>query len=159
MIPKLHTITAHNKITSHSPDVSNFFYLEKVYPKKTNPMLTSGSFTYTVGTNLKQAYTDAEVIIGRFCSISGGCVLMSGGEHDTSFISNYPFYQLPTFWPGAAHCKPKVVKGNIVIGNDVWIGRDVTILSGVTIGDGAVIGARSVVTKDVPSYSIWAGNR
>ena len=40
----------------------------------------------------------------------------------------------------------------------MWIGDKATILSGVTIGDGAVIGANSVVTKDVPEYSVFAGN-
>ena len=45
-----------------------------------------------------------------------------------------------------------------VIGNDVWIGSNSTILGGVRIGDGAVIGAGAVVTKDVPPYSIVAGN-
>lgn len=49
-------------------------------------------------------------------------------------------------------------KGNVVIGDNVWIGDKATILSGVTIGDGAVIGANSVVTKDVPEYSVVAGN-
>ena len=49
-------------------------------------------------------------------------------------------------------------KGNIDIGNDVWIGAKSTIMSGVKIGDGAVIGARTMVTKDVPPYSIVVGN-
>ena len=40
----------------------------------------------------------------------------------------------------------------------MWIGYGATVLSGVIIGDGAVIAARSVVTKDVESYSIFAGN-
>ena len=48
-------------------------------------------------------------------------------------------------------------KGNISIGNNVWIGDKATILSGVFIGDGAVIGANSVVTKNVPAYSIAVG--
>ena len=49
-------------------------------------------------------------------------------------------------------------KGPIVIGDNVWIGDKATILSGVTIGDGAIIAANSVVTKDVPPFSIVAGN-
>lgn len=49
-------------------------------------------------------------------------------------------------------------KGPVVIGKNVWVGDKVSILPGVTIGDGVVIGANSVVTKDVPSYSIIGGN-
>jgi hypothetical protein len=41
--------------------------------------------------------------------------------------------------------------------NDVYIGHGAFIMPGVTIGNGAVIGAMSVVTKDVPNYSIVAG--
>ena len=48
-------------------------------------------------------------------------------------------------------------KGGIRIGNRVWIGSKVTILPGVEIGDGAIIGANSVVSKDVPPYSVVGG--
>ena len=51
-----------------------------------------------------------------------------------------------------------ISKGPIVIGDKVWIGDKVTILSGVTIGNNAVIAANAVVTKDVPAYSVVAGN-
>lgn len=46
----------------------------------------------------------------------------------------------------------------VCIEDDVWIGSRVTILPGVTIGKGSIIGASAVVTKDVPEYSIVAGN-
>ena len=51
-----------------------------------------------------------------------------------------------------------VSKGPIVIGHYVWIGDKVTILSGVTIGNNSVIAANSVITKDVPPFSVVAGN-
>ncbi len=51
-----------------------------------------------------------------------------------------------------------VSKGDVTIGDNVWIGDKATILPGVTIGDGVVVAANSVVTKDVPSYCVVAGN-
>lgn len=44
------------------------------------------------------------------------------------------------------------------IGNDVWIGESAIIKQGVSVGDGAIIGMGSIVTHDVPPYSISAGN-
>ena len=46
----------------------------------------------------------------------------------------------------------------ITIGNNVWIGGSVVVTPGVRIGDNTVIGAGSVVTKDIPSNVIAAGN-
>ena len=46
----------------------------------------------------------------------------------------------------------------IKIGNDVWIGGNVVVNPGVTIGDNVVIGSGSVVTKDIPSGVVAAGN-
>ena len=46
----------------------------------------------------------------------------------------------------------------VQIGNDVWIGSGTIILKGANIGDRCVIGAGSVVTRDIPPYSLAAGN-
>ncbi len=46
----------------------------------------------------------------------------------------------------------------IVVNNDCWIASNATILAGVTIGEGSIIAAGAVVTKDIPPYSIVAGN-
>lgn len=45
----------------------------------------------------------------------------------------------------------------VIIGDNVWIGESACIMPGVTIGEGAIIGALSVVTKDIPPYSIAVG--
>lgn len=47
---------------------------------------------------------------------------------------------------------------DVVIGSNVWIGGSVVITPGVHIGDCCVIGAGSVVTKDIPAWSLAAGN-
>ncbi|OAB44731.1 sugar O-acetyltransferase [Paenibacillus glacialis] len=46
----------------------------------------------------------------------------------------------------------------ITVGNNVWIGGGVNVIAGVTIGDNTIIGAGSVVTKNIPSGVIAAGN-
>lgn len=48
-------------------------------------------------------------------------------------------------------------KGKVIIDDNVWIGDKATILPGVHIGKGSIIAANTVVTKDVPAYSIVAG--
>lgn len=53
---------------------------------------------------------------------------------------------------GLEYAKP------IKVGNNVWIGGNVIVLPGVTIGDNTVIGAGSVVTKNIPSNVVAAGN-
>lgn len=50
-----------------------------------------------------------------------------------------------------------VSKGEVIIEDNVWIGNNVCILGGVRIGMGSIIGANTVVTKDIPPYSIAAG--
>ena len=50
------------------------------------------------------------------------------------------------------------VEKDIVIGNDVWLGANSIIVAGVKIGDGSIIAAGSVVTKDIPEYTIAAGS-
>ena len=47
---------------------------------------------------------------------------------------------------------------DVVIGSNVWIGGSMVITPGVHIGDCCVIGAGSVVTKDIPAWSLAAGN-
>ena len=52
---------------------------------------------------------------------------------------------------------PEINKTTPYIGNDVWIGTNVVIMRGIKIGDGAIVAAGSIVTKDIPPYTIVAG--
>lgn len=99
----------------------------------------------------------AKLIIGKFCSIASGVVIMLGGEHRVDWNSTYPFNALMPDSFGYIKGHPHT-KGDVIIGNDVWIGSDAKIMSGVTIADGCVIGANAVVTKDIHKpYTIVGG--
>lgn len=50
-----------------------------------------------------------------------------------------------------------VSKGGVIIGNNVWLGNNVCVMPGVTIGNCVIIGANSVVTHDIPDYSVAVG--
>jgi acetyltransferase-like isoleucine patch superfamily enzyme len=50
-----------------------------------------------------------------------------------------------------------IVKAPVRIGRDVWLGTKATVLRGVDVGEGCVVGAGSVVTHDLPPYSVAAG--
>ena len=50
------------------------------------------------------------------------------------------------------------IKADVKVGNNCFVGYGSILLPGVTIGDEVIVGAGSVVTKDVPSNSIVAGN-
>lgn len=99
---------------------------------------------------------NTRLVIGKYCSIAAGVTFILGGEHRSDWVSTYPFSEF--FDEGRAIKGHPASKGDIVIGNDVWVGQNATILSGVNIGSGAIIGACAVVSKDVPPYTIMAGN-
>ncbi|MCS2947094.1 CatB-related O-acetyltransferase [Bacteroides sp. BFG-638] len=101
-----------------------------------------------------------KLIIGKFCSIACGTkFLFNCANHTQKSLSTYTF---PLFYEEWELKKSNITtawdnKGDIVIGNDVWIGYEAVIMAGVHIGDGAIIAARTVVTKDVPPYTIVGG--
>ena len=123
-----------------------------------------GAFSYAVS----GYYFGVE--IGRYCSIGEG-VQIGRHSHPLDFGSTSPLFYTEkkhvlgeaivhnsadsefSFQPKRAPTVFKPTK----IGNDVYIGHDAFIMPGLKIGDGAIIGARSVVTKDIPNYSIAAG--
>lgn len=93
--------------------------------------------------------------IGAYNSIGQETTFIMGGQHRMDLMSTYPFDK--RIFGEIDSDRPK--KGDIILEDDVWIGYGATILSGVHIGQGAVIGARSVVAKDVPPYSVYAGEK
>ena len=84
------------------------------------------------------------VEIGSHCMLANGCFVT-----DANHRFDDPDQPVP--WQGFDS------KGPTRIGDNVWLGANVVVTSGVTIGERCVIGANSVVTQDIPSYSVAAG--
>lgn len=135
-----------------------------------HPKIKIGDYTYyddfnSVENFIKNVryhfdFTGDELIIGKFCMIASDVeFIMNGANHLSSAVSAYPFAIFGDDWSDAMDGKSYPSKGNTAIGNDVWIGYRASILPGITIGDGAIIGAYSVVTDDVPPYTIVGGNK
>jgi len=133
----------------------------------TNPQIIVGDYTYyddpqdiyNFEKNVLYLFDfmKDKLIIGKFCQIATGVrFIMNGSNHAMDGISTYPFKVFGKSWKDAA--MNVVSKGDTIIGNDVWIGNGVTIMQGIKIGDGAIIATSSVVTKDVPAYTIVGGN-
>lgn len=66
---------------------------------------------------------------------------------------NGPTQDSPLVPPGERHLS----HAPIVIEENVWLGEMVSVLAGVTIGRGSIIGANSVVSRDIPPYTIAVG--
>lgn len=115
--------------------------IQKMEPKLTiGDDCWFGAFSHITCTN--------KIQIGNWL-LTGKYVTITDNSHGTSDINAL---RLPPMK------RAVYSKGPVIIGNNVWIGDKATILPGVTIGDGAVIAANAVVTKDVPAYSVAAGN-
>lgn len=143
----------------------NINTLTFVKPTIKNPNIVVGDFTYFADTDFEKHVTHHydfigdKLIIGKFCQIGAGVeFVMNGANHQMNAVSTYPFYIFGSWDQSVPSKEDLPFKGDTVVGNDVWIGQNSTILPGVHIGDGAIIGLNSVVTRDVPPYTIVAGN-
>lgn len=99
-----------------------------------------------------------KLVMGKFVAIAAETRFIMTGNHKLDAISTYPFPIFGQGWESAFDIDSLPVKGDIIVGHDVWFGYDSLVMNGVTIGNGTIIAARAVVVKDVPAYSIVAGN-
>lgn len=134
------------------------------------------------------AWGNGRVVIGKCCSMGSGCQIDCRSEiiignytllswdvrildfdahpvdpQERAIEMRYSHRQLWPQFPGsgleaAPSYKPTFAAQPIVIGDNVWIGAGAMVLKGVRIGSSSVVAAGSVVTKDVPCYTLVAGN-
>ncbi len=110
-------------------------------------------------------FGDGEIVIGEKGYIGRNSMIVAHPE--TRFVLgrncriSYDFYASTGNYDPEQHFtdkRPEIKKGDIIIGDGCLIGKNVFIREGVTIGDNCVVGAGSVVTHDLPGYSICAGS-
>jgi putative colanic acid biosynthesis acetyltransferase WcaF len=99
------------------------------------------------------------LVLGNECGVADGAILYSQGRIEIGaravvsqgahLCTGTHDYRLAGF--------PLITKP-IKIGVEAWIAAEAFVHPGVTIGEGAVIGARSVVTKDMPAWTVCSGH-
>ena len=125
--------------------------LESFCPRKLRPWLLKKMGCHVgknvfVGDYVRVDKNHADLIyIDDYAHITAGCRLLC---HQRD-LSHYHVGD------NAADCGYRL--GEIHIGKGVMIGMESMIMPGVTIGDGAIVGAMSLVTKDIPPYTIATG--
>jgi acetyltransferase-like isoleucine patch superfamily enzyme len=109
-------------------------------PGSARVRIGSGTFL-----NLGVMVAAADLVeIGDHCMLANGCFITDSGHRFDDPVRPVP-------WQGF------LSKGPTRIGDNVWCGAHVVVTSGVTIGERCVIGANSVVTHDIPPFSVAAG--
>lgn len=110
----------------------------------------------TINNGVGDVVIGTKTIIGIGCTVIGPVdigsnvmlaqnIIISGLNHGYESVTLPPSEQ-------------KVITKKITIMDNVWIGANCVVTAGVVIGKHAVIGAGSIVTKDVPAYSVSVGN-
>lgn len=100
---------------------------------------------------------DSEILIGEYALISWNVVLMDTYRMPMEAgVRRQELEAVPQRELRVASAE--VTARRISVGPNVWIGFDSCVMPGVTIGEGSIVGARSVVTTDVPPFTIVAGN-
>jgi acetyltransferase-like isoleucine patch superfamily enzyme len=119
---------------------------------KSSALIVIGNRCYIGKSNL---IASDSITIGDDVIISWGVTIVDHNSHAAEWEYRkrdvFDWHRNTKDWTGVKQ-KP------VIIGNKVWIGFNAIILKGVTIGEGAIVGAGSVVTKDVPAFTIVAGN-
>lgn len=135
----------------HLEKMLDRFYLEPFAPRKLRPILIRKMGCH-VGKNtffgdyvrMDTSYADM-IYIGDYTHITSGCRLLCHQRDLTAYCVG----------DNAANLGYKT--GEIHIGKGVMVGMETIIMPGVTIGDGAIIGAGSIVTRDIPAWTIATG--
>lgn len=104
-----------------------------------------------IGEGCRFQSVSSKILIGSHVMF-GPNVSIHGGDHRKDLLGKY-------IKEIRQSDKIPINDQDVLIEDDVWVGANAIILKGVTIGEGSIIGAGSVVTRNVPPYSILVGTK
>ncbi len=130
-------------IACSDPKYNSLGVPQKVIIKAVRPgaVITIGDGVGMSGVTISCGH---KIIIGNQVLLGSGVLITDNDSH--------------AIHPDLRHSRYHIGEAPVVVEDQVFIGARSIILKGVTIGYGAVIGAGSIVTKNVPAFSIVAGN-
>jgi len=104
-----------------------------------------------------------KIAIGNDVMISWGCTILDNDAHSLDYrerVNDVRDWKRGLDENAVGRYKDwsRVKSGPVCIDNNCWIGFNVTLLKGVRVGEGAVVAAGSVVTKDIPAFTLVGGN-
>lgn len=104
-------------------------------------------------------FPNYQITVGNYSGVARRVTFLCGGpiDHACMHHPTVSTFRFRSHYPNSNYPIGKD-RGPIIIGSDCLIGTEAMIFGGVTIGHGSIVGARAVITKDVPPFSIVAGN-
>lgn len=102
-------------------------------------------------------WSGESVVIGNDVLISHNASIVDTNSHELDYTERADRYG-ELIANGPWETKGSIVTSPVIIKNYAWISFGATILKGVIIGEGAIVAAGAVVTKDVPDWTMVAGN-
>jgi len=116
--------------------------------------LVVGSNCYIGERSVIRAYK--KILIGDNVLIAHNVTIIDSDSHEINYLERAEGFR-DIFISGHVE-RHKIKSEQITIRDNAWLSYNVSVLKGVEIGEGAIVGAGAVVTKDVPPFTVVAGN-
>ena len=151
----------YNNLSEAHPDRAKL--LKEIFPHSDESLFVRGPVFVDYGENTyfgKNVYFNFNLVILDVCPVHIGnnCFFGPNISILTALHSLVASERELYFDEEKGYVTDREYGAPITIGNDCWFGGNVTILPGVTIHDNVVVGAGSVVTHDLESGWVYAGN-
>ena len=160
---RAHELCLQYNMTNESDTNTRKKILDELMPKRGEGVYLQGPIQFDFGTHItmgKGSFANFNFVVldENYVNIGENVFI---GPNCSIYTPIHPLHPKDrnTFYNEKTQCYTNMeYSKGVEIKNDCWLGGNVTILPGVTIGEGCVIGAGSVVTKDIPPYSLAYGN-